>query len=77
MKVTVKEKTENEIDFSVAGQYLINHAGRIVITSGEYKCDKFSATSLNDISNVHQGEYFDGFNKHEYKKFNGTITIEQ
>ena len=79
MKVTVKENKVDEIDFSVVGQYLISTEKRIVITSGEHKKHDFSATALNEDlhSNYRQGDYHDRWQKSFFKKFNGTITIEQ
>lgn len=84
MKVTVKEKTENEIDFSVAGQLLSliqdNNKPMVVVTNGKYSKNCFEATLLIDYDKTSEkliGEFSNGFIKSNFKKFNGTITIEQ
>jgi hypothetical protein len=83
MKVTVKEKRENEIDFSVKGQMLemIRPSGKrlLVITDGNGGANEFGASLFyceEGILNVEQNFQL-WLNKHEFKKFNGTITIEQ
>ena len=82
MKVTVKEKTENEIDFSVAGQYLklINDNGfmLLVFTTGIHDFEEFEGIVLIDEENVYlKGAILKSWSKRKFKKFNGTITIEQ
>jgi hypothetical protein len=81
MKVTVKEKTENEIDFSVKGQLLISTDGLgvIVLTNGEYNQIVFNGVALNkpDGCPIPIGVLHDDWTKNLFKKFNGTITIEQ
>lgn len=83
MKVTVKEKTENEIDFSVAGQLLemIRPSGKrlLVVTDGNHNETQFGAFLfyceegiLNSAKNFSLW-----LERNEYNKFNGTITIEQ
>jgi hypothetical protein len=85
MKVTVKEKTENEIDFSVAGQLLISTIKdtikdkRLVLTSGEFYGEAFSGVAINESidSDIRRGVFHNEWNSKFFKKFNGTITIEQ
>jgi hypothetical protein len=82
MKVTVKENKVDEIDFSVAGQLLtlIDNGSKylIVITNGCNSDDEFTATVVlnQGVGNV-EGSVSKGWRKKSFKKFNGTITIEQ
>jgi len=81
MKVTVKEKTENEIDFLVVGQLLISKSkGRIIITDGsKFEDLSFSGfcISSDDDEDTFQKTYRTDWIQKNFKKFNGTITIEQ
>jgi hypothetical protein len=73
MKVTVKEKTENEIDWNKP-QLVISSDGDIVQTcinqSKSAECN-FSGQKLCN------GDFSINWRKNAFKKFKGTITIEQ
>lgn len=84
MKVTVKEKTENEIDWD-APQLLILHRTEgdlIILSNGKYTEISFEGVVISeeDERNRHINALFsfsEKWNKRKFKKFNGTITIEQ
>lgn len=78
MKVTVKENKVDEIDFSVKGQILIYNKS-IVVTTGKHSEDEFEAfcISLKDKSDRGLFKTTYDWNKSVFRKFNGTITIEQ
>lgn len=83
MKVTVKENKLGEIDFSIAGQLLelIRPSGKrlLVVTDGTKNDEEFGAYLFNCEEGILNSQ--DNFElwliRSEYKKFNGTITIEQ
>jgi hypothetical protein len=76
MKVTVKEKTENEIDWNVV-QLVISKTEKDFIVqiskdqSRAFDDDCFVGQKLDD------GDFVINWRKNAFKKFNGTITIEQ
>lgn len=74
MKVTVKEKTENEIYWSEP-QLVISMDGEVIIQTSmnQSKSDEntFSGQKLSN------GDFSTNWKKDKFKKFNGTITIEQ
>lgn len=82
MKVTVEEKKEEKIDFSIAGQYLIStDSKRLVLTTGKSDKDNlfFEGVAINEEkeSDIRIGQIHNKWNGYWFRKFNGTITIEQ
>jgi hypothetical protein len=73
MKVTVKEKTENEIDWGKP-QLVISKEGFIIQVSCIQKSSEDRCFSGQDLKS---GLYSNDYVKSAFKKFNGTITIEQ
>jgi hypothetical protein len=76
MKVTVKEKTENEIDWNKP---------QLVISKTEYSIIVQISANQQEAINEHnfvgqelsRGLFSVRWKKSFFKKFNGTITIEQ
>jgi len=73
MKVTVKEKTENEIDWSKP-QLVISNRDEVVQISIDQSRSESNCFSGQKLSN---GDFSPHWRKNAFKKFNGTITIEQ
>lgn len=78
-KVTVKENKVDEIDFSIAGQWLISDNGFIVMTTGNHKDGLFECILLHGcgICTIKESKTDNEWSKKYFTKFNGTITIEQ
>ena len=76
MKVTVKEKTENEIDWNKP-QLVISKTEKNFIV----QISKDQSRVLDDDCFVEQklddGDFVINWRKKAFKKFKGTITIEQ
>lgn len=60
-----------EIDFSVAGQYLQDRHGNLVVTTGLHDVFTFSGTLLDGINTEHSAEWI----KNKFTKSNTSITI--
>jgi hypothetical protein len=74
MKVTVKEKTENEIDWNKPQLVISSHGECIVQTSIDQSESAECHFSGQKLSN---GGFSTNWRKKAFKKFTGTITIEQ
>jgi hypothetical protein len=80
MKITIKENKTSEIDFSVAGQWLITpyKSGKrtLVQTTGKHDSDVFEGVVIiTEQNHIKPLEKYDSFGKDSFKVFKGTLTF--
>lgn len=76
MKVTVKEKTENEIDWNEPQMVISKTENSIIVQISTNQSEAMNEHNFVG-QELNRGIFSVRWKKSFFKKFNGTITIEQ